>query len=69
MRKILKDYGCRVDDALERVYFDREVVLRALEAAPKGFEIRAREEKNHVFLQPGKDNAVYQRLWNQHLSH
>ena len=54
MRKILKDYGCRVDDALERVYFDREVVLRALEAAPKGFEIRAREEKNHVFLQPGK---------------
>ena len=29
-------------------------MLRALEAAPKGFEIRAREEKNHVFLQPGK---------------
>lgn len=54
MRKILRDYGCRVDDALERVYFDKEVVLRALETTPKGFEIRARKEKNHVFLQPGK---------------
>ena len=54
MRKILKDYGCRVDEERERVYFDRDVILRALEASPKGFEIKARDEKNHVLLQPEK---------------
>ncbi len=54
MRTVLKEYGCRVDEGLERVYFDREVILRALDAAPKGFEIKARTEENHVLLQPGK---------------
>ena len=68
MRKILKDYGCRVDEERERVYFDRDVILRALEASPKGFEIKARDEKNHVLLQPGKNHSVYQRLRHRHLS-
>lgn len=54
MRKALKDYGCQTDEALERVYFGREVVERALGTSPQGFEIRAREEKNHVHLKPGK---------------
>ena len=39
---------------MERVYFDREVLDRAFDQAPKGFEIRAREEKNNVLLQPGR---------------
>ena len=54
MRQSLKAYGCRVDDAMERVYFDGHVLDRAFEDAPKGFEIRAREEKNNVLLQPGR---------------
>ena len=54
MRKVLKDYGCTVDDALERVRFPREVVEKALGSAPGGFEITARDEKNNVLLQPGK---------------
>ena len=54
MRAVLKDYGCNVDDAMERVRFDPSVVERALEATPKGFEITAREEKNRVRLQPGR---------------
>ncbi len=54
MRQCLKEYGCRVDEALERVYFDRAVVDRALSETPKGFTISAREQKNFVELQPGK---------------
>ncbi len=70
MRKILKDYGCRVDEERERVYFDRDVILRALEASPKGFEIKARDEKNHVLLQPGKTtqfiNACGTGIYHSH---
>ena len=54
MRQCLKNYGCRVDNALERVYFDREIVDRAIGQTPDGFTISAREEKNKVHLQPGK---------------
>lgn len=54
MRRFLEAYGCRTDEALERVYFGRDVVLQALSDCPKGFEIRAREENNHVFLRPGE---------------
>lgn len=54
MRRRLKNYGCREDAALERIYFDREVLDRAVADTPKGFEISAREEKNNVMLQPGK---------------
>ncbi len=54
MRSTLKDYGCRVDDNLERVYFDKEILDKALSDAPKGFEIKARCEENNVILSPGK---------------
>lgn len=54
MRGCLKEYGCRVDEALERVYFDSAVIDQAISQSPKGFEIAAREEKNKVLLQPGK---------------
>lgn len=54
MRRCLKDYGCRVDDGLERVYFDEAVLGQAFSDTPKGFEIRARDAGNHVLLQPGK---------------
>lgn len=54
MRRCLKDYGCRVDEGMERVWFDREVLDKAFSSAPKGFEIKAREEKNNILLQPGR---------------
>jgi len=54
MRRCLQDYGCRVDEGLERVYFDRSVIDRAMGDTPKGFEIQAREEENNVLLKPGE---------------
>lgn len=54
MRQCLQAYGCTVNEGLERVYFSKEVLDRALSDAPKGFEIKAREESNNVMLQPGK---------------
>lgn len=54
MRKRLAAYGCSIDDALERVYFDRGVLDRALADTPRGFEIKAREARNNVLLQPDK---------------
>ena len=69
MRQVLADFGCRVDHARERVYFDPEVVDRALAMAPKGFTVTARDEENNVLLQPGKTtqfiNACGTAIWHE----
>lgn len=54
MRRCLKDYGCTIDDSMERVYFGRAVLEQAFADTPDGFTINARDEQNKVLLQPGQ---------------
>lgn len=69
MQKTLADYGCRVDGALDRVYMSADVIKRALETCPKGFAGKAREEKNNIVFQPGREtyflNACGMKLFER----
>ena len=53
MRNSLASYGCVVADHGERVYFSENIVEQALAKTSKGFEVKARNEKNSIKLQPG----------------
>lgn len=54
MRKTLRDYGCKVDDGMERVYMDKSVIDRALASCPKGFEGTAIDPNQNFHFRPGK---------------
>ncbi len=55
MRKTLRDFGARVDEGLNRVYFDSEVIQRAIELSPAEFEGTARDAANNVRFASGKN--------------
>ena len=55
MQNVLKDYGCRVNVNMDRVYFNKAVIKKALDSCPKGFEGYARDEKNNIKFMPGKN--------------
>lgn len=54
MRKELAAYGCQVDDAMERVRFGKEVIQKALQDYPGGFDVTARDPENNICFRPGQ---------------
>jgi trimethylamine--corrinoid protein Co-methyltransferase len=68
MREVLKEYGCSIDNKLQRVYFTEDVLKRALKTTPNGFLVKARNDENDIIFKPGKNtlflNAAGQKLYD-----